>query len=128
MNILNTFLKEIENFEYKDQIIEYVNKIRELILLNNLKPFEYYQKFNLKLTIEDYNNIKTKLINELNKIIIDDYLNINCKNCLNCYCCYDCNDCNDCKHCNDCDKCEYCNDCDNCNNCKNCYGYDNYND
>ena len=59
MNAINTLLNEIknENSGYQDQIIEYLNKVKQLINIP-LKPYEYYKKFNNELRLKDYEYIK----------------------------------------------------------------------
>ena len=126
MNELNDLLNEINNEKlvYQNQIVEYLDKVKQLIN-TPLKPYEYYKKFNNELRLRDYELIKLRLLHE-NNIKIDDYLNVNCQNCKNCFICYDCKNCKNCykcKNCNgceNCDKCKFCDDCYNCYNCEDC--------
>ena len=121
MNKLNDLLNEIKNanFQQKDQIIEYLNKVKQLI--TPLKPFEHYKKFNNELILNDYKLIKSKLLHE-NEVEIDDDLNVNCNNCKNCFVCYNCNDCKNCKYCYECNDCNDCCNCNNCHDCDDCNG------
>ena len=130
LELLNKLISNAENLTHKNEIIDHVNEIKLLIKLNNLKPFNYYQKFNPKLTQNDYEGVKLHIrdINDAD-IKIDDYLNINCLNCLNCKLCYNCLNCKDCIKCNNCLNCKNCNgiicssscnDCIDCNNCMSC--------
>ena len=66
--------------------------------MNILNDYKYYLKFNDKLTINDYNNIKKYIkINDYEMNFIDDYLNVNFNNFYDCYCCISCNNCHNCR-------------------------------
>jgi len=141
MNPLITIKEQLNNIrkdinENEDKIIDYyhVNKYLkeiELILQHSikLKSFDFYHHFNYNLTTEDYENIKKYINNNLynDSFVIDEYLNIDCKNCNGCVMCKDCIDCIDCTNCERCVNCIKCNGIRKSENCENCDRVGGYN-
>ena len=81
LNLLEDFKKYIKCMTETE--CENIDEIKEYIWINSVfKSFEYYLKFNDKLTIVDYEKLKKYVYENYyidDNINIDDYLNINCE-------------------------------------------------
>jgi hypothetical protein len=93
--------------------------------MNSIETFEYFQN-NIKsvfgvIISKTFYDAALTIARSKKESVIDEFLNIDCKNCVNCFLCVGCINCTGCAYCIDCYNCINCKSCKLCAICENNY-------